>query len=90
MRALLSTIGSRGDVQLVVALADPSQIVGLSPYASDPNISVIAGTARTFPRLALQAEAMVPLKPDLVLVGTWDRPLTQRLLRLPDASPRRS
>ena len=67
--------------QLVVALADPAQIVGLSPYASDPAISVVAEKARAYPRLALQAEAMVPLKPDLVLVGTWDRPLTQRMLR---------
>jgi iron complex transport system substrate-binding protein len=67
--------------QLVMALADPDQIVGLSPYASDPNISVMADTARRYPRLALQAEAMVPLKPDLILVGTWDRPLTQRMLR---------
>lgn len=67
--------------QLVVALADPEQIVGLSPYASDPAISVVADKARNFPRLALQAEAMVPLKPDLVLVGAWDRPLTQRMLR---------
>lgn len=67
--------------QLVVALADPGQIVGLSPYASDPAISVIADKAREFPRLALQAEAMVPLKPDLILVGSWDRPLTQRMLR---------
>ena len=25
---------------------------------------------------------MVPLKPDLVLVGPWDRPLTQRMLRV--------
>ena len=67
--------------QLVVALADPSQIVGLSPYASDPKISAVADEAREFPKLPLQAEALVPLKPDLVLVGTWDRPLTQRLLR---------
>jgi iron complex transport system substrate-binding protein len=67
--------------QLVVALADPSQIIGLSPYARDPAISVIADKARDHPWLPLQAEAMVPLKPDLILVGTWDRPLTQRMLR---------
>jgi iron complex transport system substrate-binding protein len=67
--------------QLVVALADPAQIVGLSPYASDPAISTVVDKARAFPRLALQAEAMVPLAPDLVLVGTWDRPMTQRMLR---------
>ena len=67
--------------QLVVALADPAQIVGLSPYASDPKISAVADEARKFPKLPLQAEALVPHQPDLVLVGTWDRPLTQRLLR---------
>ncbi len=67
--------------QLVAALADPSQIVGLSPYASDPRISAVAEQARKFPKLPLQAEALVPHRPDLVLVGTWDRPLTQRLLR---------
>jgi iron complex transport system substrate-binding protein len=67
--------------QLVTALADPAQIAGLSPYASDPAISTIADEARALPSLPLQAEALVPLAPDLVLVGTWDRPLTQRLLR---------
>jgi iron complex transport system substrate-binding protein len=67
--------------QLVMTLADPDQILGLSPYARDPDISVLADRARQYPRLPLQAEAMVPLKPDLILVGTWDRPLTQRMLR---------
>ena len=67
--------------QLVMTPADPEQIVGLSPYASDPNVSAMADKARTFPKLPLQAEALIPHKPDLVLVGTWDRPLAQRLLR---------
>jgi len=34
--------------QLVVALADPEQIAGLSPYAADPNLSVVADKARAF------------------------------------------
>jgi len=67
--------------QLVVALADPEQIAGLSPYASDPRVSAVAKEAGRFPKLPLQAEALVPLKPDVVLVGTWDRPLTQRMLK---------
>jgi iron complex transport system substrate-binding protein len=67
--------------QIVIALADPGQIVALSPYASDPQSSVLADAARAYPRLRLQAETLVPYKPDLVLVGTWDRPLTQRMLR---------
>lgn len=67
--------------QLVIALADPEQIVGVSPYASQSRDSTVAEEARRFPMLPLQAEALVPYKPDVVLVGTWDRPLTQRLLR---------
>jgi iron complex transport system substrate-binding protein len=67
--------------QLAVALADPDQIVGLSPYAADPAVSTVADKARAFHRVGWQAELMVSLAPDLVLVGTWDRPLTQRMLR---------
>ncbi len=48
----------------------------------DPSISVVAAEAAQYPLLGRQAEAMVPLKPDLVLVGPWDRPLTQRMLHV--------
>ena len=68
--------------QLVIALADPDQIVALSPNARDPAISVVVDKAANYPLLGRTAEAMVPLKPDLVLVGPWDRPLTQRLLHV--------
>jgi iron complex transport system substrate-binding protein len=67
--------------QLVVALADPDQVVGVSVYAHNPEISVVAERAKAFPLLPMQAEALVPHQPDLVLVSIWDRPLTQRLLR---------
>ena len=66
--------------QLVVALADPSQIAGLSPYAADPTLSVVAEQAKKFRRLDWQAESTIPLAPDLVLVGAWDRAATQRML----------
>jgi iron complex transport system substrate-binding protein len=66
--------------QLVVALADPGQIAGLSPYATDPTLSAVAEQARAFPRLAWHAESTIPLDPDLVLVGRRDRSVTQRLL----------
>jgi iron complex transport system substrate-binding protein len=66
--------------QLVVALADPAQIAGLSPYASDPSLSAVADEARAFPRLSWHAESTIPLDPDLVLVGPRDRSVTQRLL----------
>jgi iron complex transport system substrate-binding protein len=66
--------------QLVVALADPGQIAGLSPYAADPSLSAVAEEARAFRRIEWQAESMIPLNPDLVLVGPRDRSVTQRLL----------
>jgi iron complex transport system substrate-binding protein len=66
--------------QLVVALADPEQIAGLSPYATDPILSVVADKARAFRKLDWQAETTIPLQPDLVLVGSWDRPVTRRML----------
>ncbi len=66
--------------QLVVALADPEQIAGLSPYAADPVLSVVADEARKFRRLHWQAESIIPLKPDLVFTGGWDRAATRRML----------
>ncbi len=66
--------------QLAVALADPGQIAGLSPYAADPSLSAVAEEARAFRRIEWQAESTIPLNPDLVLVGPRDRSVTRRLL----------
>ena len=66
--------------QLVVALADPGQIVGLSTFAADPELSVVAGQAQRFPTLDQRSEATVALQPDLVLVGPSDRSAIRRVL----------
>ncbi len=66
--------------QLVVALADPAQVVGLSPYATDPTLSAVAEAARAYRTVQWHAESVVPLDPDLVLVGPRDRSVTQRML----------
>jgi len=66
--------------QLVVALADPAQIAGLSPYATQPALSAVAEQARAFPQAQWHAESTISLDPDLVLVGPRDRSVTQRLL----------
>lgn len=66
--------------QLVLALADPQQIAGLSPYAADPALSVVANIARKFPKADWQAESTILLQPDLVLVGPNDRSMTRRML----------
>jgi iron complex transport system substrate-binding protein len=67
--------------QLVLALADPNQIAGLSPYAADPTLSAVAEKAKAFPRLDWQAESTIALQPDLVLIGQNDRPVTKQILR---------
>ena len=67
--------------QLVLALADPEQIAGLSPYAADPSLSAVAEKAKGFPRLGWQAESTIALQPDLVLIGQNDRPVTKHILR---------
>jgi iron complex transport system substrate-binding protein len=66
--------------QLVVALADPAQIVGLSSFAADPELSVVAEQARKYPPLDQRSEATVALQPDLVLVGPSDRSAIRRVL----------
>jgi len=66
--------------QLVVALADPEQIAGLSPYATDAGLSVVADKAKAFRKADWQAESTLLLNPDLVLVGPNDRSVTRRML----------
>ncbi|MBQ8107071.1 MAG: ABC transporter substrate-binding protein [Afipia sp.] len=61
--------------QLLLALADPAQIAGLSPYAVNPLLSVMTDKAAAFPRLDWDAESVVNLKPDLVLGGPSHRPI---------------
>jgi iron complex transport system substrate-binding protein len=60
--------------QLVLALADPEQIAGLSPYAIDAALSVMTERGAGFKRLDWDAESIVNLAPDLVLVGPSTRP----------------
>ncbi|HZS64850.1 MAG TPA: ABC transporter substrate-binding protein [Xanthobacteraceae bacterium] len=66
--------------QLVLGLADSSQIAALSPYAKDPLISVVAEQARRFRALDWSAEGTIALRPDLVMVGPDDRPETRHML----------
>jgi len=66
--------------QLLLALADPAQIAGLSPYAVNPLLSVMTDKAAAFPRLDWDTESVVNLAPDLVLTGPSNRPI-QSILR---------
>ena len=66
--------------ELLLALADPGQIVALSPYAADPAMSFLADKAAHFRHDAAEAETVVGLHPDLVLAGNFNDPATLGML----------
>jgi iron complex transport system substrate-binding protein len=66
--------------QLLIALADPSQIASLSLFATDRRLSFLAERAGAFPHGAGGAETVVDLTPDLVLAGSFTRASTREAL----------
>ncbi len=54
---------------ILVHVADPQRIAGISHYSRDPNASVITEQAKRFRVAHPTAEAVLALKPDLVLAG---------------------
>ena len=67
--------------QLLLTLADPEQIVGLSPYSRDPERSWAAAEAARYPRLSGEAEDVLVLKPDVVVAGRFTKRATRELLK---------
>ncbi|WP_454620859.1 ABC transporter substrate-binding protein [Bradyrhizobium cenepequi] len=67
--------------QLLLALADPSQILGLSPYSRDPARSWNAEKAAAYPRLSGEAEDVLMLQPDAVVAGKFTKRATRDLLK---------
>jgi iron complex transport system substrate-binding protein len=67
--------------QLLMALADPEQILGLSPYARDPVRSWNVAKASRFPQLSGEAEDVLVLKPDIVVAGRYTKRATRELLK---------
>lgn len=56
--------------QLLVLLA-PERIAALSPLARDPSLSVVAAQAAAMPWVRADTEAVLRLRPDLVLAGDY-------------------
>jgi iron complex transport system substrate-binding protein len=67
--------------QLLITLADPEQIVGLSPYSRDPQRSWAAAAASRFRRLSGEAEDVLILRPDIVVAGRFTKRATRELLK---------
>jgi iron complex transport system substrate-binding protein len=67
--------------QLLATLADPSQILGLSPYSRDRARSWDPAKAAQFPKLSGEAEDVLVLKPDVVVAGRCTTRATRELLK---------
>jgi iron complex transport system substrate-binding protein len=57
--------------QLVLLLADPGQVVSISWLSRDPDLSMMAEAAQAVPINRGLAEEVLPLRPDLVVGGTY-------------------
>ena len=67
--------------QLLLPLADPAQILGLSRFSRDTWQSWAAEEARHYPSLSGGAEDVLVLKPDIVLASLFDKRATRELLK---------
>jgi iron complex transport system substrate-binding protein len=67
--------------QLLITLADPQQILGLSRFSRDAWQSFAADDARRFPILSGGAEDVLVLRPDVVVASLFDKRSTRELLK---------
>ncbi len=67
--------------QLLLPLADPAQILGLSRFSHDGWQSWAADEARRFPSLSGGAEDVLMLKPDIVVASLFDKRATREILK---------
>jgi iron complex transport system substrate-binding protein len=67
--------------QLLLPLADPDQIVGLSRFSRDAWQSFVADDARNYPMLSGGAEDILLLAPDIVVASQFDKRSTRELLK---------
>ncbi|MCP9318282.1 ABC transporter substrate-binding protein [Acetobacter persici] len=67
--------------QLVLMLAKPENIAGLSPMVRDCQNSVLCEQARAVPTLRVSAEAVVASNPDIVLGGTYTARVAMQVAR---------
>ena len=67
--------------QLLIPLADPEQILGLSRFSRDAWQSFAADYARRYPILSGGAEDILVLRPDIVVASLFDKRSTREFLK---------
>jgi len=66
--------------QLLLAIADPAQIMGVSRFSGNPR-QWAGAQARNFPILSGGAEDILVMKPDVVAVSDFDKRATREILK---------
>jgi iron complex transport system substrate-binding protein len=67
--------------QMLITLADPAQVVGLSRFSRDAGQSFVADDARRFPMLSGGAEDLLIMRPDIVVASLFDKRSTREFLK---------
>ena len=67
---------------ILLRVAEPSQIAGLSHLSHEPSVSSFAAEAGRFPRVRDDAESLLALAPDLAIVSRYTAPSTRGALRV--------
>lgn len=67
---------------ILLRVADPGQIAGLSNLSHEPSVSSVAAEAQRWPRVRDDAESLLALRPDLVIISRYTAPSTRRALFL--------
>ena len=67
--------------QLLISLADPEQILGLSRYSRDRSQSFAANAAQRYRILSGGAEDILVLRPDVVVASLFDKRSTREILK---------
>ncbi len=68
--------------QLLTLVAKPERILTLSHFAGDPDMSMIADSAKNYPTNRGLAEELIVLQPDLILTSQFGSPNVLLLRRL--------
>jgi iron complex transport system substrate-binding protein len=57
--------------EVLLELVGPGRLAAVTSFAADPAVSNIAGRIAAIPKLEFQAERILSLRPDLVIVANW-------------------
>jgi iron complex transport system substrate-binding protein len=67
--------------QMLLAIADPDQIMGLSKFSRDARQGLLGNGAKRFALLSGGAEDILLLKPDIVAASAFDKRSTREILK---------